>query len=42
MDRRVAAEAEVEIILGEVIPVAADMSDEAAEDMEPGPGWPMW
>lgn len=42
VDRRVAAEAEVEIILGEVIPVAADMSDEAAEDIEPGPGWPMW
>lgn len=41
MDRRVAAEAEVEIMLGEVIPVAADMSDEAAEDIEPGPGWPM-
>lgn len=42
MDRRVAAEAEVEIMLGEVMPVAADRSDEAAEEMEPGPGWPMW
>lgn len=41
VDRRVAAEAEVEIMLGEVIPVAADMTDEAAEDIEPGPEWPM-
>lgn len=41
VDRRVAAEAEVEIILGEVIPVAAERSDEAAEEMEAGPGWPM-
>lgn len=42
VDRKVAAEAEVEIMLGEVMPVAADRSDEAAEEMEPGPGWPMW
>jgi hypothetical protein len=42
VDRRVAAEAEVEIILGEVIPVAAERSDEAADEIEPGPGWPMW
>jgi hypothetical protein len=42
VDRRVAAEAEVDIMLGEVIPVAADSSDEAADDIEPGPGWPMW
>ena len=40
-DRRVAAEAEVEIMLGEVIPVAADTTDEAAEDIEPGPRWLM-
>jgi hypothetical protein len=42
VDRRVAAEAEVDIMLGEVMPVAADKSDEAADEMEPGPGWPMW
>lgn len=41
VDRRTAAEAEVEIMLGEVMPVAADKSDEAADDIEPGPGWPM-
>jgi hypothetical protein len=41
-DLRVAAEAEVERMLGEVIPVAAESSEEAADEIEPGPGWPMW
>lgn len=42
MDLNVAAEAEVETTLGEVIPVMAEDSDEVAEEIEPGPGlWPM-
>lgn len=42
MDLRVAAEADVETTLGEVIPVMAEDSDEVADEIEPGPGlWPM-
>jgi hypothetical protein len=42
VDRRVAAEADVEITLGDVMPVRAEESDEVADEIEPGPVWPMW
>ena len=42
VDRRVAAEADVEITLGDVMPVRAEDSDEVADEIEPGPAWPMW
>ena len=42
-DLKVAAEADVEITLGEVIPVAAEASEEVADEIDPGPGLcPMW
>jgi hypothetical protein len=38
----VAAEAEVETTLGEVMPVMAEDSEQVAEEIEPGPVlWPM-
>lgn len=41
-DRRLAEDAEVERVVGAVVPVAADAPDER-EEWEPGPEpWPIW
>jgi hypothetical protein len=37
VDLSVAAEAEVDRMLGDVMPVAAENSEEEAEEIEPGP-----
>lgn len=39
VDLSVAAEAEVDRILGEVMPVVADNSEEETDEIEPGPAW---
>jgi hypothetical protein len=42
VDRIVAADAEVENTLGEVMPVRAEESEDVADEIEPGPElWPM-
>lgn len=42
VDLSVAAEAEVETILGVVMPVMAEDSEEVADEIEPGPElWPI-
>jgi hypothetical protein len=42
VDLSVAAEAEVDRMLGDVMPVVAENSEEEAEEIEPGPAWSIW